>query len=77
MRLSAAVTLSLGLAAAAGAAPKARNVILFVGDAGGLPTITAAADDGEFDLATATRIALRILFQVMTTAYGWKPQPAR
>ena len=28
-------------------------------------------------LATATRIALRILFQVMMAAYGWKPQPGR
>jgi alkaline phosphatase len=32
-----------GLAASAGAAPKAKSVILFVGDAGGLPTISAAA----------------------------------
>jgi alkaline phosphatase len=43
MRLSAAVTLCVGLAASAGAGPKAKNVILFVGDAGGLPTISAAA----------------------------------
>ena len=43
MRLSAAVTLCLGLAAGVGAGPKAKNVVLFVGDAGGLPTISAAA----------------------------------
>jgi alkaline phosphatase len=43
MRLPTAVTLCLGLAASAGAGPKAKNVILFVGDAGGLPTISAAA----------------------------------
>jgi alkaline phosphatase len=43
MRLSTAVTLCLGLAASAGAGPRAKNVILFVGDAGGLPTISAAA----------------------------------
>jgi len=43
MRLLTAVTLCLGLAASAGAGGKAKNVILFVGDAGGLPTISAAA----------------------------------
>ena len=43
MRLLTAVTLCLGLAASAGADPKAKSVILFVGDAGGLPTISAAA----------------------------------
>jgi alkaline phosphatase len=43
MRLLAAVTLCLGLASAAGADPKAKSVILFVGDAGGLPTLSAAA----------------------------------
>ncbi len=43
MRLWATVTLCLGLAGAAGADPKAKSVILFVGDAGGLPTISAAA----------------------------------
>jgi alkaline phosphatase len=43
MRLLTVVTLCLGLAAPAGAGPKAKNVILFVGDAGGLPTISAAA----------------------------------
>src|SRR5512143_1706476 len=43
MRLPAIATLCLGLAAAAGAEPRAKNVILFVGDAGGLPTISAAA----------------------------------
>ena len=43
MRLSAAVTLCVGVAVSAAAGPKAKNVILFVGDAGGLPTISAAA----------------------------------
>jgi alkaline phosphatase len=43
MRLLATVTLCLGLVGAASAGPKAKNVILFVGDAGGLPTLSAAA----------------------------------
>src|SRR5512134_251637 len=43
MRLSAAVTLCVGVAVSAAAGPKAKSVILFVGDAGGLPTISAAA----------------------------------
>jgi len=43
MRELAAVTLCLGLAAGVGAGPKAKNLVLFVGDAGGLPTISAAA----------------------------------
>jgi alkaline phosphatase len=43
MRLLAAVTLCLGLSGSAGADPKARSLILFVGDAGGLPTLSAAA----------------------------------
>jgi len=43
MRLLTAVTVCLGLAGSAGADPKAKSVILFVGDAGGLPTISAAA----------------------------------
>jgi len=37
------VILCLGVGASAGAGPKAKSVILFVGDAGGLPTISAAA----------------------------------
>ena len=43
MRLLTALILCLGFAGRAGADPKAKNVILFVGDAGGLPTISAAA----------------------------------
>ncbi len=39
----AAAALCAGLAVSAGAGPKAKCVILFVGDAGGLPTISAAA----------------------------------
>jgi alkaline phosphatase len=39
----AAAALCAGLAVLAGAGPKAKSVILFVGDAGGLPTISAAA----------------------------------
>src|SRR5512143_2019570 len=39
----AAAALCAGLAASAGAGPKAKSVILFLGDAGGLPTISAAA----------------------------------
>ena len=43
MRLATLVTLCLGLAGAAGAAPRAKAVILFLADAGGLPTLSAAA----------------------------------
>jgi alkaline phosphatase len=43
MRCLAMVTLCFGLAGAAGAGPRAKSVILFVGDAGGLPTLSAAA----------------------------------
>jgi alkaline phosphatase len=43
MRRLTSVTLCLGLAATAGADPKAKSVILFLGDAGGLPTLSAAA----------------------------------
>jgi alkaline phosphatase len=47
MRLPASVTLCACLAASAGAGPRAKNVILFVGDAGGLPTISAAAAEAS------------------------------
>jgi len=43
MRLLTALTLCLGIAGSAEAGEKAKNVILFVGDAGGLPTLSAAA----------------------------------
>jgi alkaline phosphatase len=43
MRLLTAVTLCLGIAGPADAGGKAKSVILFVGDAGGLPTLSAAA----------------------------------
>lgn len=43
MRLLTAAILCLGLAGSAAAGDKAKNVILFVGDAGGLPTLSAAS----------------------------------
>ena len=43
MQLLMSVVLCVGLAAPARAGASAKNVILFIGDAGGLPTISAAA----------------------------------
>jgi alkaline phosphatase len=43
MRLLTAAILCLGLAGSAAAGDKAKNVILFVGDAGGLATLSAAS----------------------------------
>jgi alkaline phosphatase len=43
MRLSMTVALCLALAGASDADPKAKAVVLFLGDAGGLPTLSAAA----------------------------------
>jgi hypothetical protein len=66
------------IAASARGAGKAKNVVLFLGDAAGISTWNAASIQAYRPGADHVHRFLvnQNLFRIMPAAYGWEPQPA-